>query len=127
MDENGYYLKLNDVPPYKRAFHLSNYVWDVVMKWDWLAKKTIGCQFIDASDSVSANLAEGFGRYHKKDKIHFYRFSQGSVKECFDWNQKALVRKLLTQEEYQHILKELLALPKEINTLIKITDSKLKI
>ena len=33
-------------------------------------------------DSVSANISEGFGRYHKKDKIKFYRYSQGSVNQA---------------------------------------------
>lgn len=96
-----YYVKLNDVPPYVLSFHLSNIVWDIVMKWEWLAKKTIGVQFINAADSISANIAEGFGRYHKKDKIKFYRYSSGSTKECFDWNEKAKVRKLISEEEYQ--------------------------
>jgi len=123
---SGYYLQLNDVPPYKRAFHLSNYVWGIVIGWEYFAKKTIGAQFVDAADSISANLAEGFGRYHKKEKIHFYRYSQGSVKECFDWNEKARIRGLLTEEQYHHIFKELAFLPKEINTLIKITNSQLK-
>jgi len=40
-----------------------------MVKWDYFAKKTVGEQFIDAVDSISANIAEGFGRYHKKDKI----------------------------------------------------------
>lgn len=125
MDKT-YYVKLNDVPPYKRAFHLSNYVWDIVMKWDWFAQKTIGAQFVDAADSISANLAEGFGRYHKKDKIRFYHFSRGSTKECFDWNEKAKVRKLISDQEYKHIFKELDSLPVEINTLIKFTREKLR-
>ena len=121
-----YFVKLNDVPPYKRAFHLSNMIWEIVMKWDWFAKKTIGAQFVDAADSISANIAEGFGRYHKKDKIKFYHYSRGSTKECFDWNEKAKVRKLISEAEYQLIFKELIKLPHEINTLIKITNEKLK-
>ncbi len=127
MDKPVYYLKLNDIPPYKRSFHLSNYVWNIVIKWDVFAKKTIGAQFVDAVDSIPANIAEGFGRYHKKDKIHFYRYSAGSTKECFDWNEKSKVRQLITDEEYQHIFNELSELPKEINTLIKITNEKLQI
>ena len=67
------YLQLNDVSAYKTAFHLSNYVWDIVIKWDWFAKTHVGGQFVEAADSISANIAEGFGRYHKKDKIKFYR------------------------------------------------------
>lgn len=127
MKESGYYLQLNDVPGYKRAFHLSNYIWNIVMEWEWFAKKTIGSQFVDAGDSISANIAEGFGRYHKKDKIHFYRYSQGSVKECFDWNEKSKFRNFLTQDHYNHIFTELSHLPKEINLLIKITNEKLRI
>lgn len=32
------YLKLNDISAYKIAFNLSNYVWNIVMKWEWFAK-----------------------------------------------------------------------------------------
>jgi len=108
-------------------FHLSNYVWDIVIKWDWFAKKHVGGQFVEAADSISANIAEGFGRYHKKDKIKFYRYSQGSVKESFDWNEKSKVRKLLNDEQYHHILGELQKLPKEINQQINLTNKKLTI
>jgi four helix bundle protein len=90
------YLKLNDIECYKVAFHLSNYVWDVVISWDYFAKDTVGKQFVRAADSISANIAEGFGRYFRKEKMQFYRYAKGSVKECLDWNQKSKVRDLIT-------------------------------
>jgi four helix bundle protein len=132
------YLQLNDVSAYKTVFHLSNYacpvaknerigVWDIVIKWDWFAKTHVGGQFVEAADSISANIAEGFGRYHKKDKIKFYRYSQGSIKESFDWNEKSKVRKFLNDEQYHHILGELQKLPKEINQQINLTNKKLTI
>ena len=120
------YLQLNNIGCYKRAFMLSNYVWNIVVEWDWLAKKTVGAQFISAIDSISANIAEGFGRYGKKDKVKFYHYSFGSVKESLDWNEKSKVRKLLTAEQYKHILAELQVLPKEIHQLIRFTKDKLK-
>ena len=119
------FLQLNDVQPYKTALKLSNYVWEIVIRWDYFAKDTVGKQFVKAVDSISANIAEGFGRYFKKDKINFYRYSNGSVKESFDWNEKAKVRNLINKDEYQHIFNELQKLPKEINTLVKITNNKL--
>ena len=120
------YLTLNDISSYKRALALSSYIWNIIIKWDWFAKKTVGDQFVNAIDSISANIAEGFGRYKKLDKIHFYRISFGSMLESLDWNQKSFTRKLLTGEEYNHILKELKELPLEINQLIKFTREKLK-
>lgn len=120
------YLELNDIDAYKTAFNLSNYVWNIVLNWDILARKTIGGQFIRAVDSISANIAEGFGRFHKKDKIHFYRISHGSVNESLDWNEKANIRKLLKDEEYNYIFEQLKKLPKSINQLIQYTNQKLK-
>ena len=90
---------MNDIESYKIAFKLSNTVWDIVLRWDYFAKNTVGKQFIRAVDSISANLAEGFGRYGKKDKIKFYRYSFGSLYESLDWNEKSHFRKLLTAEE----------------------------
>jgi len=120
------FLRLKDISAYRISFDLSNYVWDIIITWNYFTKDTVGKQFARAVDSISANIAEGFGRYSKKDKIRFYRYSFGSVKESLDWNQKAKVRKLIANEQYKHILQELKKLPKEINSLINFTNSRLK-
>ncbi|MGD8780323.1 MAG: four helix bundle protein [Ignavibacteria bacterium] len=121
------YLKLNDIEAYRISFTLSNFVWDVIKEWGYFSKKTIGAQFVDAVDSISANIAEGFGRYTKKDKIRFYRINFASMYESLDWNEKAKVRKLLSDDDYNHIFNELQKLPNSINSLINYTDSKLKL
>ncbi len=125
--ETKKYLKLSDIESYRIAFHLSNYVWDIVIKWNSFSQRTVGEQFVKAIDSISANIAEGFGRYGKRDKIKFYRYSQGSMIESLDWNQKSKVRKLLSKDEYGHIFEELQKLPKAINSLVLFTNQKLKV
>jgi len=125
MEQN--YLQLNQITAYKKSFHLSNLIWELRSNWDSFAKYTVGQQFVRAIDSISANLAGGFGRYHKKDKIKFYYYSFGSVKECLDWNEKAKVRKLINEETYSKIFATLETLPREIHQLIKFTNEKLKI
>jgi len=121
------YLKLNDIEAYKIAFKLSNYVWDIIVKWDYFAKDTVGKQFVRAIDSISANIAEGFGRYSKKDKVKFFRYSFGSLYESLDWDEKSHIRKLLNEDEYSYIFSELIKLPKSINSLILYTNKKLQI
>ncbi len=125
--ETRKFLKLNDIESYRVSFHLSNYVWDVIVKWSSFSQRTVGEQFVRAIDSISANIAEGFGRYGKKDKIKFYRYSQGSLNESLDWNQKSKVRKLVSKEEYDHIFIQLQKLPRAINALIAFTNQKLKV
>lgn len=93
--ENQKYLKPDDIEAYKIAFNLSNYVWDIVIKWDYFSKRTLGEQFVNAVNSMSENIAEGFGRFTKKDKIRFYRIRYGSLFESLDENEKAKKRNLL--------------------------------
>ena len=48
-----------------------------------------------ASVSISANIAEGNGRFHKADRINFFRIARGSAFECVPileiCNRKALI------------------------------------
>ncbi|HEX8429603.1 four helix bundle protein [Hymenobacter sp.] len=126
MEESIRHFKLGDVEAYRVSFNLRNRVWEIVLNWNYLAQSTVGTQFVRAVDSISANLAEGFGRYGKKDKIKFYRIARGSLMEALDWNEKAKVRQLLTVEQYTYIFTQLQLLPKSINTLIKYTSNSLK-
>jgi len=126
FDEGANYLKLNNISAYKTAFELSNYVWEIVSGWNYFDKDTVGKQLIRAIDSISANIAEGFGRYGEKDKIKFYRYALGSLKEALDWNEKSKIRQLIKQEHCDHIFHTLNNLPKEIYSLINFTNQKLK-
>ncbi|MFD2999790.1 four helix bundle protein [Pontibacter toksunensis] len=124
--EERKHIQLNDIDAYKVSFTLSNFIWLRAERWEHFAKNTIGIQFTKAGDSISANIAEGFGRYGKKEKIQFFRYARGSVYECLDWNEKRKIRKLLTQEEYEYVFSILQKLPKLINTLIKVTNTNLQ-
>jgi four helix bundle protein len=120
------YLNVEDYDAYKVSYELSNYVWSIILNWDYFEKNTIGNQFARAVDSISANIAEGFGRFSKKDKIRFYYYSLASVLECKDWNNKCYHRSIIKKEEYDYIKIRLDKLPREINQLIQYTNKKLK-
>lgn len=121
------FLKLEDINAYKISNELSDSVWEAVSQWDWFNKRTLGIQYVTAIDSIAGNTAEGFGRYHKKDKEKFYYNARGSVYESTHWTEKAKARKLLDSKIYEYIIERLNTLPREINWLIKITEEKLKI
>lgn len=121
------FLTLQDITAYKKAFELSNLLWSITSQWNYYEKDTVGKQFVRATDSIAANIAEGFGRFHKKDKIHFYRYSYGSTLEAIDWCNKAHARTLLTDKHYQSIMIILKELPKDIHHLIAYTNTHLTI
>jgi len=69
MEKN--FLTLDKIDVYITAFDLNNYVWDLVIKWENFAKFTVGKQLVESADSISANVAEGFGGITKKIKLNF--------------------------------------------------------
>ncbi len=120
------YLLVEDLDAYKASYELSNFIWNIVIPWSHFEKDTLGKQLVRAVDSISSNIAEGFGRFSKKDKIRFYYYSMGSVLECRDWTNKCYHRSIIKHQEFEYIQSKLEQLPKEINQLIQFTNKKLK-
>ena len=119
-------MNVKEHTAYKKARELSTIVWQISRKWDRDILNTVGNQLIRATDSISANLAEGWSRYSKKDKINFFIIARGSVAEVADWMEKAYERNLVSLSGYNNAQKILTSLPKEINGLIKGTQMNLK-
>jgi len=79
-------------------------IWNIVIKWDYFLKDTIGKQLVRAADSVAANLSEGFGRYHFKDAKNFGYYSRGSLYETKTWLTKAHNRKLISDVQFEKFM-----------------------
>ena len=47
-------------------------------------KYLLTAQILDSSRSITANLAEGHGRYYYQDNIKFCRYSRGSLEETLE-------------------------------------------
>ena len=52
---------------YKLAEGLSDMIWHDFDKWNKKVQNTIGYQIIRSSDSIAANIAEGYGQYTPAD------------------------------------------------------------
>jgi len=111
-------LKVEDLEIYRMAEDLSDKIWDICLGWDYYKRDTVGKQMVRAADSISANLAEGHGRYHFKDRLNFCYYARGSLEETKTWLRKAQRRKLLSSDisEIKEIIK---VLPKKLNAYIK--------
>lgn len=113
------HVELEDLRVFKLADELSDLVWDIVSKWKFFAKKTVGDQLVRAADSVGANIAEGYGRFFFGEYVVFLYYSRGSLKETEYWIRKAKKRGLVSAEEYESLRNLLDLLPKELNATIK--------
>ena len=69
-------------------------------------KKVIGDQFIRAIDSVAANIAEGYCRYHYLDKIKFYYNARASLLETKHWSYLLYKRNIIAKEQFNIFLNQ---------------------
>lgn len=75
------YHDFTEMPVWQKA---NDVVGDIYKLTEGLPKRedyALCSQIRDAAISIAANIAEGFGRGHIKDKINFYYYSRGS---CFE-------------------------------------------
>lgn len=80
---------------YRLAEELSDLIWFHFDTWPEKAQRTIGYQIIRATDSIAANLAEGYGRYSPADRKKFYLYARGSFEESKAWLRKCHRRSLI--------------------------------
>jgi four helix bundle protein len=57
-------------------------------------------QVIRSSRSISANIAEGYGRHHHQENLQFCRVARGSLSETLEHLILALDEEYLTEKEY---------------------------
>jgi len=59
-------------------------------------------QILRSSRSVSANIAEGYGRFHHQENIQFCRVARGSLFETLDHLICAKDEKFITESQYSN-------------------------
>jgi four helix bundle protein len=101
------------------SLDLSNQIWQIVMGWDYFAKSTIGNQLVRASDSISANISEGFGRFHFKEQKQFLFYARGSLYETKTFVNLAHARNLIKEEKYLSIISQIDTIGRKLNSFIK--------
>ena len=77
-----------------------------------------------ASLSISANIAEGNGRFTKADRKNFFIISRGSVQECVPLLELAKRRQLIDEQVHNQLLTELETLAKMLSGLINGIDNR---
>ena len=111
-------MVLEELKIYNKADEISDKVWELVDGWDYFKKDTIGKQLVRSADSISANIAEGYGRYFFKENRNFCYYSRGSLLETKNWLGKAKRRKIIEAKVYDELISELEDLHKSLNSYI---------
>jgi len=110
---------LEEIEVYNLAEEIADKWWEIVSAWKPFAQDTVGKQLIRAADSIGANIAESYGRYHFGEKINHLYYSRGSLYESKFFARRARKRKLVTEAQFIEMLKDLQTLAPKLNAYIK--------
>ena len=92
-------MELKDLKIYELSREISRDAWIIHSGLSWQNKKLIDDQFIRAIDSIGANIAEGWGRFHFLDRNRFNYNARGSLTESRHWIELMIERNILPKEK----------------------------
>lgn len=111
-------LKFGELKILKAAEEVADEIWMLVVHWDPFVRDVLGKQLATAADSIGANIAEAFGRYHYGEKVQFLYYARGSLFETKYWLNRTNERKLVSENQVQEFSRQLSELARQLNTFI---------
>ena len=111
---------------YNLAEEIGDLIWEIVGKWDYFAKDTIGKQLVNSADSIGANIAEGYGRGSHADNRRFAKISRGSLFEVKHWLRRAYKRNLLSEKQISKLQELVNELTPKLSAYINSISKKMR-
>ena len=117
-------LKFEELEVLRKAEGIADDIWRDVTRWQPFASEVVGGQLARAADSIGANIAEAFGRFHYGEKLQFLYYARGSLYETKYWLNRAIERKLLPLNVGQTYASDLTDLARQLNASLSTLKAK---
>lgn len=113
-----------DLKVWQKADILFGKIYQEVADWPRnTATSIVASQLLRATGSISANIAEGYGRGSKKEFQRFLRIARGSAVETDNWLHKANTMKLISTEQYSSFEDQIREIVKMLNSFMRALNS----
>lgn len=110
---------------WKLGHTLTVHIYTVTKEFPQHEQFGITSQIRRAASSVTANIAEGFERYHFKDKNKFYYQARGSISEVQNFIFLARDLGYINKETSLELGLQTISIHKLLNGLIRATEQKI--
>jgi len=108
-----------DLDVWKSCVEIRKDIANLVQSFPSEEKFRLVDQMIRASRSVTANIAEGFGRFHYQENIQFCRQARGSLYELIDHLHVATEQNYLSNDRLAQYREKILRAIMILNGLIR--------
>jgi four helix bundle protein len=124
MSQQEYYKGFRELNCWKEARQLRIQISGLCKQFPLDEKYLLISQMVKASRSVTANIAEGYGRFTYIDTRHFFILARGSVTEILDHLSVALDENYITPEIQSNFEKQCETVFKLLNGYIAYLDKE---
>jgi len=115
--EETEHLGFEDLDVYKYVRLLCKQTYSLINSFPAIEKYALSDQLRRSITSVGSNIAEGYGRFSTKEKIHFLSIANGSLYESYFQLQLALDFDYITQDDFSAIRNDIYRVSRMINGL----------
>ena len=114
-----------DLTCWKKAREFKKKIYQLAKNLPQYELYKLSSQMRGAAVSITANIAEGYGRYNYQEKIQFARYSRASLLESQDHLYSCLDTEYIDNDKFQLLYEESENVGKSINGYISyIYDQK---
>ena len=115
---------LEDLEVYQAARELKRRVYGVVQVLPGGLRNPWGRHLCEAAASISANIAEGYGRFSFADRRQFFRFARGSAYEVIDHIDSLEAFELADATVTQRLIEDVRGIIRMINGYLRYLKAK---
>ena len=108
-----------NVIAWQKAHAFVLYVYKVTRQFPEDERFGLTSQFRRAAVSIEANIAEGYKKLSKADKLRFFNIAQGSLEECRDYHILSRDLSYLQTEEFELMHQRIEETSKFLNSYCK--------
>lgn len=111
--------RFEDMTVWQESQELAVLIYSITKKFPKEELYSITSQLRRAASSVSANIAEGFGRDSNKDKAHFYHIARGSLLETKNFIYLSAKLGYMSQEDVTRCIDSADSINNQITAILK--------
>jgi four helix bundle protein len=123
---SGYAHDFDELEVYQLSMGLACWIYELTAKLPESERYNLVSQLRRAATSVSANIAEGFGRYHYKENMQYCRMARGSLSETKSHMMLCVRLKFIEQSAYNEFITKYRNLSVKLNNYIKAIGTHVK-
>ena len=109
-------FRFEDILAWQKAHAFVLLVYRVTGHFPEVERFGLISQFRRAAVSIEANIAEGYKKLSKADKLRFFNISQGSLEECRDYMILSRDLDYISQIEFEELHTGLVTTSKFLNS-----------